>query len=75
MRWLALTTRPLPPLAGGLYVVATPIGNLDDLGARALRVLKDADHILCEDTRRTSKLLSAYEIRKKKLSSYHEHNR
>lgn len=57
-----------------LYVVATPIGNLEDLTLRALRVLGEVDVIAAEDTRVTRKLLTRYEIRTP-VTSYHEHNR
>ncbi len=60
-------------LAPGLYVVGTPIGNLEDITLRALRVLKEADVIACEDTRQTRKLLDRYGIATPQLS-YHEHN-
>jgi len=60
-------------LSNHLYIVSTPIGNLDDITIRALEVLKNSDIILCEDTRRSIKLLSHYKI-KKKLVSYHKFN-
>jgi 16S rRNA (cytidine1402-2'-O)-methyltransferase len=56
-----------------LAVVPTPIGNLEDITLRALRTLREADTIACEDTRRTGRLLAHYEI-KRPLVSYHEHN-
>jgi len=67
---LDLTERPLPP---GLYLVATPIGNLGDISLRALAVLARADLIAAEDTRHSRKLLSHFGI-SAELSPYHEHN-
>jgi 16S rRNA (cytidine1402-2'-O)-methyltransferase len=59
---------------GALYVVATPIGNLADIGLRALRVLQLADAVACEDTRHTQALLRAYGIDATALLAVHEHN-
>jgi 16S rRNA (cytidine1402-2'-O)-methyltransferase len=59
--------------AGTLYLVATPIGNLEDITQRALNVLRQVDVIACEDTRHTRQLLNHYDIHTKMLS-YHEHN-
>jgi len=64
---------PAPPLIGGLYVVATPIGNLADVTLRALSILAGADGILAEDTRVSRTLLARYGI-ETPVSPYHEHN-
>ena len=63
----------VPAERAHVYVVATPIGNLDDLSARALRVLREVDVIACEDTRRTARLCARFEIRTPRVS-LHEHN-
>jgi 16S rRNA (cytidine1402-2'-O)-methyltransferase len=57
-----------------LYIVATPIGNLEDISLRALKILKEVDLILCEDTRVTKKLLDHYGI-KTPILSYHQHSK
>ena len=61
------------PGQGCLYLIATPIGNLEDISLRALRLLKEVDAIACEDTRETRKLLAHYEIHTR-MESYHQHN-
>lgn len=58
---------------GILYIVATPIGNMEDITLRALRVLKEVDYVLCEDTRTTKNLLDRYDILAKTIS-YHAHS-
>ena len=60
-------------ISPGLYIVSTPIGNMEDMTFRALNILKKSDLILCEDTRRSGKLLSYFEV-KNKTSSYHKFN-
>jgi len=57
----------------GLYLISTPIGNMEDISIRALNILKKSDMILCEDTRRSAKLLFHFQI-KNELFSYHKFN-
>jgi len=65
--------RSLSPLAPGLYVTATPIGNASDISLRALDVLRGADLVLCEDTRVTAKLFAIHGL-DTKMAPYHDHN-
>mgnify|MGYP003406074570 CR=1 FL=1 len=60
-------------MAGKLYIIGTPIGNLSDMTFRAIETLKEVDFVACEDTRVSAKLLNYFEI-KKPLVSYYEHN-
>lgn len=71
--WLSGTKFDAPPLRAGLYVVATPIGNLRDISIRALETLAAVDLVLCEDTRQSARLLDHYIISTPKLA-LHEHN-
>jgi 16S rRNA (cytidine1402-2'-O)-methyltransferase len=69
----SVTGKFSPVTGSALYLVGTPIGNLEDITLRALRVLKEVDVIACEDTRQTQKLLNHYSI-STRTTSYHEHN-
>jgi 16S rRNA (cytidine1402-2'-O)-methyltransferase len=70
---MSRVTNKQTPAGGVLYVVATPIGNPDDISVRAIRILKDADLIACEDTRRTGQMLASHQVATPTIS-YFEHN-
>ena len=59
---------------GCLYIIATPIGNFDDISLRAIKLLKTVEILLCEDTRKTKKLLTHLNIKRKNLISYNDNN-
>ena len=59
---------------GCLYLIATPIGNFDDISLRAIKLLETVEILLCEDTRKTKKLLSHLNIKRKNLISYNDNN-
>ena len=61
-------------LNGGLYIIATPIGSYDDISLRAIKLLETVEILLCEDTRKTKKLLSHFSISRKNLMSYNDNN-
>tara|TARA_B100001109_G_C18772215_1_gene431314 strand:+ start:591 stop:824 length:234 start_codon:yes stop_codon:yes gene_type:complete len=67
------TQSEIKDFKSGLYLISTPLGNLDDITLRAIKTLKKSDYILCEDTRVSTNLLNRYEV-KSKLISYHKFN-
>ena len=64
------TEKIIPKLKPGLYVVSTPIGNLEDITLRAIETLKQSEYILCEDTRVSKNLFERYKIRSKLISNH-----
>lgn len=73
---MSVDARPAGPSGKGtLFIVATPIGNLEDVTLRALRVLKEVEAVACEDTRQTIKILNAYDIRKRLISYFQPRER